>query len=104
MGRVIIDGVDVSGCNMKCDNGDCALYYTELNNDNNELIYGFNCSDNQDCYYKQLQRIKAEINDIINSRCDNCKYNKDGITCSIGDCGEGKLKIIEDKINEVIGG
>ena len=43
-----------------------------------------------------------EIKEIVNQSCDNCKYNKDDITCSIGDCGEGKLKIIENKINEVL--
>lgn len=131
----VIDGVDVSECKLTCENGDCALYYAELNSDNPGLEYGFKCEDN-DCYYKQLQRAKAEIEElkkkiedlnfyidsyrqtwevdkyrkalqeireIINASCDNCKYNKDGITCSIGDCGEGKLKIIENKINEVIG-
>ena len=43
-----------------------------------------------------------EIREIVNQSCDNCKYNKDDITCSIGDCGEGKLKIIENRINEVL--
>ena len=43
-----------------------------------------------------------EIREIVNQPCDNCKYNKDDITCSIGDCGEGKLKIIENKVNEVL--
>jgi hypothetical protein len=52
---------------------------------------------------RKLEYAIQEIRDIINAPCDNCKYNKDGITCSISDCGEGKLKIIENKINEVIG-
>lgn len=43
-----------------------------------------------------------EIREIANQSCNNCKYNKDDITCSIGDCGEGKLRIIQNKINEVI--
>lgn len=64
MDKVIIDRIDVSECSMKCENGDCALYYAELNNDNNELIYGFNCSDNENCYYKQLKRLQAEYDDL----------------------------------------
>ena len=52
---------------------------------------------------RKLEYALQEIREIINAPCDNCKYNKDGITCSISDCGEGKLKIIENKINEVIG-
>jgi hypothetical protein len=60
MNEVYINGCNVAECNMKCKDGDCALYYAELSNDNNELIYGFNCEDNPDCYFKQLQRAKAE--------------------------------------------
>lgn len=58
--EIIIDGVDVSECDMRCENKDCALYYAELNNDKGELIYGFNCEDNPNCIYKQLQRARAE--------------------------------------------
>ena len=52
--------------------------------------------------YDRYKSALEEILKIVNQSCDNCKYNKDGITCSIGDCGEGKLKIIETKINEVL--
>lgn len=56
------------------------------------------CTCNTENYRSALEEIKT----VINQSCDKCKYNKDGITCCIGDCGEGKLKIIENKINEVL--
>jgi len=65
-----------------------------------ELYKKFDDLRNQNNTYRSaLEEIKA----IINQSCDNCKHNKDSITCSIGDCGEGKLKIIENKINNVLG-
>jgi hypothetical protein len=70
----------------------------ELKNRNVELQITLNEFDRFNNYRSALEKIK----DIINQPCDNCKYNKDGVTCSIGDCGEGKLKIIENKINEVL--
>lgn len=71
----------------------------ELKDRNVELQITLNEFDRFNNYRSALEKIKA----IINQPCDNCKYNKDGVTCSIGDCGEGKLKIIENKINEVLG-
>jgi len=59
--KIMIDGVDVSGCNMKCKDGDCALYYADLSSDNNELEYGYECADNPNCYYKQLTRMQQEL-------------------------------------------
>ena len=52
--------------------------------------------------YDKCKTALEEIRTVINQSCDKCKYNKDGILCCIGDCGEGKLKIIENKINEVL--
>lgn len=95
--EIIIDGVNVAGCDMQCENGDCALYYAELNSDNTELVYGFNCSDNPNCYYKQLARKtkecerlkiqlmqKSEIDMFFNTPvegwsdtpCDICEYKQ----------------------------
>jgi len=61
MTEEIIDGIDVSGCYWKCKDGDCVMYYADLSSDNNEIVYGFNCEDNPNCYYKQLQRAKREL-------------------------------------------
>lgn len=52
--------------------------------------------------YDKCKSVLEEIREIVNQSCNNCKYNKDDITCSIGDCGEGKLRIIENKINEAL--
>lgn len=60
MEEIIIDGVNVAGCYWKCKDGDCAMYYADLSADNNELEFGFNCEDNTDCYFKQLQRLEQE--------------------------------------------
>lgn len=74
MGKVIIDGVDVSGCEFFSDmsNGKpdtrCECY---------KDMYGFNtnCKHNKDaknCYYKQLKRKEQEceelkkLNNILN--------------------------------------
>jgi hypothetical protein len=122
--EIIIDGVNVAGCiyykqeciancgmfalgDFKCE-GQICLYKQlkrleqeneRLKNRNVELQITLNEFDRFNNYRSALEKIK----DIINQPCDNCKYNKDGVTCSIGDCGEGKLKIIENKINEVLG-
>lgn len=52
--------------------------------------------------YDKYKTALEEIREIANQSCNNCKYNKDDIICSIGDCSEGKLKIIKNKINEVL--
>ena len=64
--EIIINGVNVAGCYWKCKDGDCAMYYADLSADNNELEFGFNCEDNPDCYYKQLQRLKQENEKLRN--------------------------------------
>ena len=73
--------------------------YEKLEQENKELLEARNHFMVVNLkYFNALE----EIREIVNQSCDNCKYNKDGITCSIGDCGEGKLKIIENRINEVL--
>lgn len=62
--KIIINGVDVSGCDMRCEDGDCALFYAELQSDKDELEYGPNCADNPNCYYKQLAR-KTKVIDAL---------------------------------------
>ena len=66
MNKVIIDGVDVAGCE----------FFSDMSNGKPDTIckcykdmYGFNtnCEHNKDaknCYYKQLQRAKAEIEEL----------------------------------------
>lgn len=49
--KIIIDGVDVSGCNYYADYNHCMMRSTECNRDN--------------CYYKQLQRLTAQYDKVI---------------------------------------
>lgn len=55
---------------------------------------GYNKKEEQ--YRQTLQEIKA----IVYTRCDECKYGKDGITCKYGDCGEAKLHLISKLITK----
>lgn len=48
MNEVIIDGVSVAEC-LYVENERCLNY-----------ILGYGCKDNPNCYFKQLQRAKAE--------------------------------------------
>ena len=48
----------------------------------------------------KLQSTIAKIKEIADARCDECKYGKDRITCKFGDCGEAKLHLITQLINE----
>ena len=50
----------------------------------------------------ELHKALEEIRVICKQGCNNCKHNKDDITCSYGDCGEGKIILIEEVINEVL--
>ena len=55
MTNKIIDGIDVSGCN----------YYNEEDSTcDNENNHNIGCGQYDDCYYKQLQRAKKEIEDL----------------------------------------
>ena len=52
---IIIDGVDVSGCEFYCDK------YCSLSNDRNEqLPFAEICSEYSDCMFKQLARKERE--------------------------------------------
>ena len=62
--QIIINGVDVSGCYLKNEDGDCALSYADLCSDNKDLQYGLNCWDNPDCYYKQLASKTQEYEEL----------------------------------------
>jgi len=85
--EVIIDGVNVAECNAflkeyEFPNNLKGGYYTEKNlcecGIQGTEAYPFFCKDNPDCYFKQLQRAKAELeqykNDIASGvGCIQCK-------------------------------
>lgn len=62
--QIIIDGVNVSGCYLKNEDGDCALSYADLYSDSKELQYGLYCGDNPNCYFKQLARKTQECEEL----------------------------------------
>lgn len=74
--KTIIDGVDVSGCDMRCEDGYCALFYSELQSDKDELEYGPNCADNPNCHFKQLARKTEECEKYKKLFCDFKDVNK----------------------------
>lgn len=62
--KITIDGVDVSGCKSFCENyGEYYQGYWE----DNEICYLHNnhCSDNKDCYYKQLLAEQAKNKKLV---------------------------------------
>ena len=69
--QIIIDGVDVSGCN--------AFYINASHTERQECINPYCkglCKDNPNCYYKQLKRKEQEfkkVQDLFNSTC-KCKH------------------------------
>lgn len=62
--QIIINGVNVSECYLKNEDGDCALSYADLYSDNKELQYGLYCWDNPNCYFKQLVRKTQECEEL----------------------------------------
>ena len=111
--KVIIDGVDVNGC-----------HHFDKDNHQRKVfdcyeIEGFPnfCEGDNNCYFKQLQRLKAEngklkkaleeIREIakvckVRSECFSCKYYND---CEFEDAElptHDISKFIIDKINEVL--
>ena len=74
-------------------------YISELEDDNDHFqgLY-----QNEHCDNLKYRKALEEIRVICKQGCNNCKHNKDDITCSYGDCGEGKIILIEEVINEVL--
>jgi hypothetical protein len=74
--EIIIDGVDISGC----ENKDLVLfdkehYCKEIEYDDGSPVY--TCEERPDCYFKQLKRLqkeKEELKKYYNGFIANCKY------------------------------
>lgn len=84
--EIIIDGVDVSGCEFCCENPlheikhSCNVRGCEKDNG---LHIHLKCINNPDCYYKQLKRLQAE-NERLKKQyncyaCDSCGGKEDYI-------------------------
>ena len=122
--EIIIDGVNVAEC-LAYKNKHCidktSIMFCDVNL----------CSNYPYCYYKQLQRLKQEneelkarrikslgficdceerekykqaleeIREICKMDCGDCPYNQD-CDCNYSECEEAKIDDILDKINEVL--
>lgn len=95
--KVIIDGVDVSECGFfHPEYGDkychIALAFSEEYSDCME------CKDNPDCYFKQLQRLKAENEELK----EELKRQEEDISTACVDCANlQNLSNALEKIREV---
>lgn len=78
--EIIIDGVDVAGCEFLCTNqmgNNCLIH---------NRGFSMNCKNTSDCYYKQLQRLKQEnkeLSKLIRGTKDYaevCSVCKDEVT------------------------
>ena len=76
--EIIVDGVNVAGCHNKTpyknDYGDvqCKCYRFE-DIENNTFLFGI-CKQHPNCYYKQLQRLKQENEEL---KEENIKVKKE---------------------------
>ena len=69
--QIIIDGVDVSGCEWIREVGLDSEYICTCNSPNKTSGY---CKDNHNCYYKQLKRAEQE--------CERLKREIDIRSCA----------------------
>ena len=58
--QIIIDGIDVSGCDCYCD-GKCLCEYNEINR---KIIRYYSCNKFPNCYYKQLKAKEQECEEF----------------------------------------
>ena len=69
---IIIDGVDVSGCEFYCDK------YCSLSNDRNEqLPFAEICSEYSDCMFKQLARKEQECERLKQTLTETIRFFKE---------------------------
>ena len=100
--EIIIDGVDVTGCEYLCTN--------QMGNNclNHNRGFSMNCKNTSDCYYKQLKRLEQE-NKRLNKRLYCYAYEKDcHLQCKQKDCAiknyykyKSALEEIREKIKSL---
>lgn len=79
MDKVIIDGVDVSGCEFIGDIKNNFVKCTSWVHNSKKQVSGhWDCRENKNCYYKQLQRLQAEYDDLQLSYA-GCKTANTGL-------------------------
>ena len=105
--QIIIDSVDVSGCDcfiaqMDFPNNLEGGYYNQNNLCECGIqgleSYPFFCKDNPNCYYKQLKRAKQKLEKIKQYLCENvCLEGENCKFCDNHDCINIEiLQIIEE--------
>lgn len=99
MDKIIIDGVDVSGCGFRHKDTDnqchIALAFSE--------DYGecWHCEQIENCYYKQLKRTQNALQEIKTLVTTDYIQNKKQLVQNY-DCLDNFMQKIEEKCNEVI--
>lgn len=93
--KIIIDGVDVSGC-CCYENGKCL--WTKRYYENNIVP---DCEKVKDCYYKQLKRTQNALQDIKEMVTKHYLQNKKQLVQNC-DCLDNFMQKIEDKCGEVM--
>lgn len=122
MDKVIIDGVDVSGCEfagkakndnrIKCHCAKGLLQITKMQEQPESIKSGL-CENNPDCYYKKLQRLKEELRTekIYSSQIEELEESLQHAKAENKELSEensklkGKLdayKMSENEANEII--
>lgn len=88
---VIIDGVNVAGCSEflepdGCDDTDCA---------------SFQCDRNTNCYYKQLNRLEQENEELLETLTKGCYQNLQH-ECRIWELKESNYRSALEEIQKAI--
>lgn len=91
--QIIIDGVDVSGCDELVNECDC--YLTQEHDYRSSTPYTYNkCSGFPNCYYKQFKRSEAQCEDMFVTHTDlEMKYKAKEQECE-------ELKVENKKLKE----
>ena len=84
--EIIIDGVNVAGCGYFCESdNECSICGMGTDGEDTFCRY---CKDNSNCYYKQLQQLKAE-NERLKEELD--KYNVQPPACVVDTVYQGAI-------------
>lgn len=111
--QIIIDGVDVSGCDFHSISRYCAIGCQQKNYEGlDKKCRMFEiCEENSKCYYKQLQKLKSELKHFAselkrrNQDFENVlKHILEICRCLQGECEEYvRIEDLTRIINEALG-
>ena len=108
---IVIDGVDISGCDELVNGYDC--YLTEEHNYRSETPYTYDkCSGFPNCYFKQLKRKEKEneryeqtliiIEDIAKAQIPHLNIDESKTMTEIEYDYAGKIYVLEQRMNKIL--